>query len=297
MLGALLARATGRTGSHSRSASLYAISDEAHQTFVPGRHGVAARRRDRRDRRRRRHRALADRAGTAPRMTASRAARDRARRDRRHASALVGWLESRGGVLGVDPASLPVGPRRGGRRARRGRRGELARAARALRRGARARLSAPRRVDERGAAVARVGAASRIGVFTDAPEPLARVALAQLGASRRVSASRPAPARSTASSRRSGPDAVVVARRNDLLRPPVKSDAWSSTTSEIASSTRCSSASTGSPTSSSASIARPSARKGFTLVARELHELQESLNALAYAALGQAPPRVRRRAS
>jgi hypothetical protein len=37
---------------------------------------------------------------------------------------------------------------------------------------------------------------------------------------------------------------------------------------------------------------------GFTLVARELHDLQESLNALAYAALGHAPPRVtRRRAS
>jgi hypothetical protein len=36
---------------------------------------------------------------------------------------------------------------------------------------------------------------------------------------------------------------------------------------------------------------------GFTLVARELRELNESLNTLAYAALGQAPPRVRRRAS
>jgi hypothetical protein len=37
--------------------------------------------------------------------------------------------------------------------------------------------------------------------------------------------------------------------------------------------------------------------EGFILVAREIHELQESLNALAYAALGQAPPTVRRRAS
>ncbi len=35
---------------------------------------------------------------------------------------------------------------------------------------------------------------------------------------------------------------------------------------------------------------------GFTLVARELRELTESMNALAYAALGQTPPRVRRRA-
>jgi phosphoglycolate phosphatase-like HAD superfamily hydrolase len=32
------------------------------------------------------------------------------------------------------------------------------------------------------------GAGTRLGVFTDAPEPLARVALAQLGASRRVDA-------------------------------------------------------------------------------------------------------------
>ncbi len=36
---------------------------------------------------------------------------------------------------------------------------------------------------------------------------------------------------------------------------------------------------------------------GFALVARELRELTDSMNALAYAALGQAPPRVRRRAS
>ncbi len=36
---------------------------------------------------------------------------------------------------------------------------------------------------------------------------------------------------------------------------------------------------------------------GFALVARELRELHESLNTLAYAALGQAAPRVRRRAS
>lgn len=35
---------------------------------------------------------------------------------------------------------------------------------------------------------------------------------------------------------------------------------------------------------------------GFALVAREVRELTESMNALAYAALGQAPPRVRRRA-
>jgi hypothetical protein len=37
-------------------------------------------------------------------------------------------------------------------------------------------------------------------------------------------------------------------------------------------------------------------QEGFALVAGELRQLNESLNALAYAALGQTPPRVRRRA-
>jgi hypothetical protein len=37
-------------------------------------------------------------------------------------------------------------------------------------------------------------------------------------------------------------------------------------------------------------------QEGFALLAGELRQLNESLNALAYAALGQAPPRVRRRA-
>jgi hypothetical protein len=37
-------------------------------------------------------------------------------------------------------------------------------------------------------------------------------------------------------------------------------------------------------------------QEGFALVARELRELSESLNALAYAALGQTP-RVQRRTS
>ncbi|MGH3134718.1 MAG: hypothetical protein ACRDNY_13440 [Gaiellaceae bacterium] len=36
-------------------------------------------------------------------------------------------------------------------------------------------------------------------------------------------------------------------------------------------------------------------QEGFALVAGELRQLNESLNALAYAALGQVPPRVRRR--
>ena len=37
-------------------------------------------------------------------------------------------------------------------------------------------------------------------------------------------------------------------------------------------------------------------QEGFALLAAELRQLNESLNAIAYAALGQTPPRVRRRA-
>jgi hypothetical protein len=37
-------------------------------------------------------------------------------------------------------------------------------------------------------------------------------------------------------------------------------------------------------------------QEGFALLAGEIRQLNESLNALAYAALGQSPPRVRRRA-
>jgi hypothetical protein len=37
-------------------------------------------------------------------------------------------------------------------------------------------------------------------------------------------------------------------------------------------------------------------QEGFALLAAELRQLNESLNAIAYAALGQPPPRVRRRA-
>jgi VanZ family protein len=38
LLGALLARATGRSGLAFAIGALYAVSDELHQSFVPGRH-------------------------------------------------------------------------------------------------------------------------------------------------------------------------------------------------------------------------------------------------------------------
>jgi VanZ family protein len=40
ILGALLVRATGRIGTAFALGVLYAISDEFHQVFVPGRHGA-----------------------------------------------------------------------------------------------------------------------------------------------------------------------------------------------------------------------------------------------------------------
>ena len=39
ILGALLVRATGRSGLALAIGTLYAVSDEVHQLFVPGRHG------------------------------------------------------------------------------------------------------------------------------------------------------------------------------------------------------------------------------------------------------------------
>ena len=97
------------------------------------------------------------------------------------------WLASAAGVLGVEPAALPAD--------------RAAAAAELDRLGAgNWRTLLERFGEERAAIYLRrdptVGAAlraleaagRRIGVFSDAPEPLARVALAQLGAGRRIAA-------------------------------------------------------------------------------------------------------------
>jgi phosphoglycolate phosphatase-like HAD superfamily hydrolase len=57
---------------------------------------------------------------------------------------------------------------------------------------------------------------TRVGVFTDAPEPLARVALAHLGASRRVEALETGSGALERLLERLGPDALVVRSAGEL---------------------------------------------------------------------------------
>ena len=97
------------------------------------------------------------------------------------------WLASAGPVLGVDTASLPAD--RGQAAAELDARGAGNWRA-LLERFSEERAPVYIRRDALAAAALRALASSgcEIGVFTDAPEPLARIALAQLGADRRVSA-------------------------------------------------------------------------------------------------------------
>lgn len=61
-------------------------------------------------------------------------------------------------------------------------------------------------------------AGARLGVFTDAPEPLARVALAQLGASRRVESLETGSGARERLIARLGPATTVASTREDLVR-------------------------------------------------------------------------------
>jgi phosphoglycolate phosphatase-like HAD superfamily hydrolase len=59
---------------------------------------------------------------------------------------------------------------------------------------------------------------ARLGVFTDAPEPLARIALAHLGAARRVQLLEAGAGARERLLERLGADAAVVSSRDDLVR-------------------------------------------------------------------------------
>ena len=126
------------------------------------------------------------------------------------------WLTSAEAVLGVDPTALP------------GDRGEAA--AELDRRGAgnwrtllerfgEDRAPVYLRRDAATSATLRALAASdcEVGVFTDAPEPLARIALAQLGAARRVSTLEAGAGALERLLLELGADAVVIRTRAELL--------------------------------------------------------------------------------
>jgi phosphoglycolate phosphatase-like HAD superfamily hydrolase len=125
------------------------------------------------------------------------------------------WLASAGGVLGVDPAGLSAD--RGEAAA------ELDRLGAGNWRTLLERFSEDRapvylRRDAEASAALRALAASEclIGVFTDAPEPLARIALAQVGAERRIAALETGAGALERLLVTLGADAVVIRTRDEL---------------------------------------------------------------------------------
>ncbi len=126
------------------------------------------------------------------------------------------WLASATDLLGVEASALPLD------------RGEAA-AELDERGGGNWRVLLERFAEERAAVYMRrdsqtsaalralVAAGREIGVFTDAPEPLARVALAQLGAGRRLAAVEAGSGALDRLLERLGADAVVVRSRAELL--------------------------------------------------------------------------------
>jgi hypothetical protein len=129
------------------------------------------------------------------------------------------WLESVSGVLALDPTTLPDD------------RGEAATALDAAGAG-NWRTLLERFAEDHAPAYLRRDAATSaalqslasrgvaLGVFTDAPEPLARVAVAQLGAARRVSVVECGTGALDRVIAALGPATVVVRTRDDILNRP-----------------------------------------------------------------------------
>ena len=126
------------------------------------------------------------------------------------------WLASAGAVLEVDPAELPADR---GEAAAALDGGEAGNWRTLLERFSEDRAPAYLRRDAATSAALRSLAAAEceIGVFTDAPEPLARVALAQLGAERRISALESGTGALERLLGSLGDDVVVVRTRAELL--------------------------------------------------------------------------------
>lgn len=125
------------------------------------------------------------------------------------------WLVSAAPVLGVDPVSLPED--RAEAAAELDRRGAGNWRA-LLERFSEERAPVYLRRDAGAASALRALEVSRreVGVFTDAPEPLARVALSQLGADRRVSVLETGADALERLLQRLGADALVVRTRDEL---------------------------------------------------------------------------------
>ena len=125
------------------------------------------------------------------------------------------WLASARAVLGVEPAALPT---------------DRGKAAAELDRGGagnwrtllerysedRAPIYLRRDAETSAALRALAGSGRKIGVFTDAPEPLARIALAQVGAERRVTALETGAGALERLLDRLGQETLVVHTRDDL---------------------------------------------------------------------------------
>jgi len=125
------------------------------------------------------------------------------------------WLASAGAVLGVAAEELPAD--RGEAAAELDRRG-AGNWRVLLERFSEGRAPAYLRRDAAASEALRglVAAGREIGVFTDAPEPLARVALAQLGGDRRVTVLEAGEGALERLRARIGADAVVVRTRDEL---------------------------------------------------------------------------------
>jgi hypothetical protein len=124
------------------------------------------------------------------------------------------WLSSASDLLGVDPEELPDD--RGRAAAELDRRG-AGNWRVLLERFGEERAPVYLRRDAAASAALRALAEGReIGVFTDAPEPLARVALAHLGADRRVSALEAGEGALERLLSRLGPDTIVIRTRAEL---------------------------------------------------------------------------------